>query len=80
MPQRILDNVETCEEKKNGTKPDVLGFLHYPQFHEWKKKEEKNNFHISFDQVEKVNGLTSTITVAKSNLLGLTCYTLYYYF
>lgn len=34
--------------KKNGTKPDVLGFLHYPQIHEWKKRRRKNNFHISF--------------------------------
>ena len=34
LPQRILDHVETCEGKKNGTTSDLLGFLHYPQFHE----------------------------------------------
>lgn len=45
-----------------------------------KKEEEKTISTSVFDQVGKVNGLTSTITVAKSNLLGLTCYTLYYYF
>ena len=44
-----------------------------------KKEEEKTISTSVFDQVGKVNGLTSTITVAKSNLLGLTCYTLYYY-
>jgi len=43
-------------------------------------EKEKNNFHISFDQVGNVNGLTSTITLAKPNLLGLTCYTLYYHY